>query len=122
MQAYSMDLRKRVLEDSQTGMSAQAVADKYRVSVAWVRRLKQRYRQTGELAPRPPINQRRPRLAEYRDRLADLVRRQPDATLEELREQLGLAVGLSTLWRALEDLKLSFKKKCFTRPNRTART
>ncbi len=79
MQAYSMDLRKRVLEDSQAGLSAQAVADKYRVSVAWVRRLKQRYRETRELAPRPPINQRKPRLAAYRDRLAELVRQQPDA-------------------------------------------
>lgn len=122
MQAYSMDLRKRVLEDSEAGMTAQAVAGKYRVSVAWVRRLKQRYRQSGELGPRPPINQRKPRLTEHRERLAELVRQQPDATLQELREQLGLAVGISTLWRTLEDLKLSFKKKSCTRPNKTART
>ncbi len=36
MHAYSMDLRKRVLLDSETGMKAAEVVAKYRVSVAWV--------------------------------------------------------------------------------------
>ena len=35
MAAYSMDLRMRVLEDSDAGMRADAVAEKYRVSL-WV--------------------------------------------------------------------------------------
>ena len=42
MRAYSMDLRERVLHDSDAGMQAAAVASKYRVSASWVRRLKQR--------------------------------------------------------------------------------
>jgi transposase len=32
-------------------------------------------------------------------------------TLEELRQQLPVVVSVATLWRALRDLKLSFKKK-----------
>ena len=40
MRAYSMDLRERVLHDSDAGMQAAAVASKYRVSASWVRRLK----------------------------------------------------------------------------------
>ena len=61
MAAYSMDLRTRVLRDSAHGMKADAVADKYQVSASWVRRLKQRRRETGEVTPRrqtrwrPPI-------------------------------------------------------------------
>ena len=39
MRAYSMDLRERVLHESDAGMQAAAVASKYRVSAAWVRRL-----------------------------------------------------------------------------------
>ena len=39
MRAYSMDLRERVLHDSDAGMQAAAVASKYRVSASWVRRL-----------------------------------------------------------------------------------
>ena len=44
MRAYSMDLRERVLRDSDAGMKAAAVAVKYHVSASWVRRLKQRRR------------------------------------------------------------------------------
>ena len=53
MKAYSMDLRVRVLADATPGWPTPAVAPKYRVSAAWVRRLKQRRRETGEIAPRP---------------------------------------------------------------------
>jgi transposase len=51
MQAYSMDLRQRVLADCDAGLATAQVATKYRVSPAWVRRLKQRRRQTGQVAP-----------------------------------------------------------------------
>ena len=52
MQAYSMDLRKRVLADSDAGLPTKQVAEKYGVSRTWVRSLKQRRRETGEIAPR----------------------------------------------------------------------
>ena len=47
-----MDLRERALLDSDAGMKAADVAVKYRVSGSWVRLLKQRRRETGEVAPR----------------------------------------------------------------------
>jgi transposase len=52
MKPYSMDLRQRVLEDCDGGLSTLQVAQKYRVSTAWIRRLKQRRRQTGDIQPR----------------------------------------------------------------------
>ena len=52
MRAYSMDLRERALLDSDAGMKAADVAAKYRVSGSWVRLLKQRRRETGDVAPR----------------------------------------------------------------------
>ena len=52
MRAYSMDLRERALLDSDAGMKAADVAAKYRVSGSWVLLLKQRRRETGEVAPR----------------------------------------------------------------------
>ena len=50
--AYSMDLRARVLRDSDAGLPTKDVAEKYTVSVSWVNRVKQRKRETGEIAPR----------------------------------------------------------------------
>ena len=52
MAAYSLDLRTRVLKDSDAGMVSKLVAEKYAVSRAWVDRLKQRRRETGEIARR----------------------------------------------------------------------
>ena len=79
MRAYSMDLRERVLHDSDAGMQAAAVASKYRVSASWVRRLKQRRRETGEVAPRQQRYGRHPVLASQLHTLAALIREQPTA-------------------------------------------
>jgi transposase len=111
MAAYSMDLRTRVLADCDAGMRAEDVAAKYRVSRAWVHRLLQRRRETGEIGPRPQTKFRARRLdGEHEDRLRNLVTAQPDRTLAELREALSTSASLATIWRALERLKLTVKK------------
>ena len=111
MRAYSADLRERVLADSDAGMSSPDVAAKYRVSSSWVRRLKQRRRQTGSIAPMPQRHGPPPKWAPHAERIAESVREAPDATLEEHRARLGLAIGLSTLWLAIKALDLTVKKK-----------
>ena len=60
MRAYSIDLRERLLRDSNAGMKTSAVAVTYHVSAAWVRRLTHRRRATGEVAPRQQRYGRRP--------------------------------------------------------------
>ena len=52
MESYPIEMRKRVLADCDAGMKTRAVALKYRVSESWVRRLKQRRRENGEIAAR----------------------------------------------------------------------
>jgi transposase len=110
MRAYSVDLRGRVLKDCDAGLGTKAVAEKYSVSGAWVRRVKQRRRETGEVAPRPRPR-REPVWAAHADRLRAAVRARPDATLAELRRRLRLAASVTTVWRALRGLGLSLKKK-----------
>ena len=39
--AYSMDLRERVITDSDAGLSSKELAERYHVSRAWVDALKQ---------------------------------------------------------------------------------
>ncbi len=53
MEAYSLDLRKRVLAACDAGQSTKKVAEQFDVSPAWVRRLKQRRREDGSIEPRP---------------------------------------------------------------------
>jgi len=113
MKPYSMDLRQRVLADCDAQMSTEAVAQKYSVSQSWVRRLKQRRREHGEVAPREQRHGPLPswQADGYAEPLRAAVAQTPDATLEEVKERLGLAVAISTLWRACAALGLSFKKK-----------
>ena len=111
MAPYSMDLRTRVLRDSDAGMPSKEVAAKYAVSRAWVDRVKQRRRETGETTPRTQTKFRRRALDAHQEhRLVFLITARPDATLVELREALPTTAALSTLWRAIDRLGLTVKK------------
>jgi transposase len=113
MQAYSMDLRIRVMSDVDDGMGTNAVASKYRVSADWVRKLKRFRRETGHFGPRQQRVSHATKLDDHLEQLQQLVAEKPDATLSELRAALGVAVGQSTIWRALRRLQFTFKKKCY---------
>lgn len=113
--AYSMDLRERVMQDADAGLSTKELAARYRVSVPWVNALKQRRRETGSIAPRKQTKFRHRVLAGQEDRLRALVTAQPDATLAELRDGLKTRAALATIWRELNQLDLTVKK------NRTRR-
>ena len=97
MAAYSMDLRTRVLRDSDAGMASKDVAAKYAVSRAWVDRVKQRRRETGEVTPRRQTAFRRRTLnAHHEQRLVFLITARPDATLAELLDALPTNGGALT--------------------------
>ena len=107
MEAYSLDLRKRVLAACDAGHKTKQVAETFGVSPSWVRRLKQRRRELGTIAPLPPRYGQPPKFTpEDLQRLADLVAEQPDATLAELRERLDLDVTLKSICVRLQQMKL----------------
>jgi transposase len=119
MEAYSMDLRKRVLAACDAGGKTKAVAERFGVSPAWVRRLKQHRRERGgDIAPRTGGGSRGRKID--RDRLAGLVGEQPDATLAELRDRLGVSVTPWAVGKALRELGLTYKKSPSAPPSRTA--
>jgi transposase len=123
MEAYSLDLRKRVLAACDAGHGTRQVARLFKVSPAWVRRLKQRRRELGTIDVLPGRYGRPWKLnADHLRRLSTLVEEHPDATLRELRERLQVDIALSSLCCALQRLKLSLKKKSCMRPSRTAPT
>ena len=121
--AYSMDLRTRVLKDSDAGLSSKELAERYHVSRAWVDALKQRRRETGrDRAAQANEVSRRASWRARSDRLAALVTARPDATLAELREALPTSAGLTTIWRALDQLGLHRQKKRYTPTNNAGLT
>ena len=113
MRAYSLDLRVRVLADCDAGMNTAAVADKYSVSTAWVRRLKQRRANGLGIEPLPGRPGPKPSLSQgaNADQLRQLAQAQPDLSAQEYRDRLGWGCHPTTVWRALRRLGLTFKKK-----------
>jgi transposase len=113
MKAYSQDLRQRILDTVQGGDGTLGqIARRFLVSVSFITRLLQLHRSTGSLEPRPHGGGNPAILGpEDLEQLRELVQKQPDATLEELRQRLGVSCSLMTISRALRKLGLPRKKK-----------
>ena len=124
MNAYSEDLRKKVVEAKECGMPTVEVARTFGMGISSVKRYAKTAREGGSLRPkkspgRPPkADERARRLLE-----ADLQER-PAATLSERREYLssvaGLRVSESTVSRLLRRMGWSRKKDRWVRQNATS--
>src|SRR5689334_18744565 len=113
MTPYSQDLRQRVAETiRRRDGSVREIASRFLVSVSFVTRLLQLHRTAGSVGPRPHGGGNPAVLGpEDLDRLRELIRRQPDATLAECRQRLGLACSPMTTSRALSKLGLPREKE-----------
>ncbi len=124
MKAYSEDLRKKIVEAKERGMSTVEVARTFDVGLSSVKRYAKVAREGGSLRPkrspgrRPKADERAMRLLE-----ADLQER-PAATLSErceyLRSVAGLGVSESTVSRLLRRMGWSRKKDRWERANATS--
>ena len=113
MRPLSDDLRLRIIEavDARDG-SRREIAERFGVDASTITRLLQLRRQTGSLAPRPHAGGTDPTLdADRLQRLRALVRDDPDATLEQLRDRLGIGGSLMIVWRGLKELGITRKRK-----------
>ena len=120
---YSEDLRSRIVAAVEAGMSRNAAARQFAVSVSCVVKLMQHFRRTGTVAPaargkKPYV------LAEHEALVRALVAGRPDMTLDELQQELGergIRVGRSSVNRFLLACGLTLKKSRFMPPSSNGR-
>ena len=126
VQAYSPDLRSRVIKAATSEMSARQAAERFGVGVStaivWVRR----YRQSGEAVARRQGKPRGSRLDAHAGFILGLVEDgTKDISLAEIAARLaserGLTVGITSIWTFLDRHGLTFKKRPPTRRSRSAR-
>ena len=113
MKTVSTDLRERILSsyDAQEG-TREEVAQRYKVSLGMVKKLLQQRRQTGDIAPRHHHSGRKPKILPTHHRaMKRWLKKQPDMTLEELREAVELDCSLPAIHYALVELGLTYKKR-----------
>jgi transposase len=113
MRPLSNDLRQRILDavDHREG-SQRELAERFAVNPSTIVRLLQLRRQTGSAAPRPHGGGTPPTLdPDALERLRQLVRDDPEATLEQYRQRLGIEGSIMIIWRGLKRLGITRKKK-----------
>lgn len=113
MQPLSNDLRQRILDavDNKEG-SRRKLAVRFKVNTSTITKLLRLRRETGSIVPRPHAGGVTPTLDDDAlQRLRKLVEEAPDATLETLRQQMGISGSRMIICRALQKLGLPLKKK-----------
>jgi transposase len=115
-------VRRRIVQLYERGKSTREIAQFFGFCVAAVRRVRQQFRQRGTLEPRTHRSGRRTLLTEERkQRLAELLSAQPDATLDELGARLDRRFRTSTVDLWLRRLGWRYKKNSGRRRAKPAR-
>jgi transposase len=114
MEAYSKKFRAEVLAACDLGELTHDVALRFGVSKAWVRRIKQQRRETGQVAAKT-TRQRTPLWHAWSDWLLTKIEARPDIYLRELQAALhaerGEKVSLQTICNACRALERTRKKR-----------
>lgn len=125
--AYSQDLRDRVIDAvEQEGMSRRAAAARFGVSESAAIKWLQRYEGTGHRRPVGTGGHRPSTVKPHQDFIEAALKDKPDITLEALGQRLwterGVKADTSVLSRFLRREGITFKKRHWSRVNRTAPT
>lgn len=125
MQAYSQDLRDRVLRALERGEGPSAIAARFEVSRIWVYQVRKRWKQSGQRHSLPMGGHRVSRVAGVERQIRDWIEQKPDMTLAELGERLqrehGISLKIPALWHQLNKWGLSLKKNAARQRARTRR-
>ena len=113
--ALSNDLRQRVIEVIDGGLSCRQAAERFGVSassaIRWLDRLK---KQGNVAAKRQGGDRKSGRIEAEASFLLGEVAETPDITLVELQEKLqvrGVSAGIGTLWRFFDRRRITHKKR-----------
>ena len=112
---YSNDLRVRVIQVVESGSAARAAARHFVIGDSTAIRWAKRWRETGSFEAKSNKGQSRSPLKKHEEWLLELVRQEPDLTLEEIQRRLlderQQKAGIGSVWRFFDRHGISFKKK-----------
>lgn len=112
MEAYSIDLRSRIVDAYCAKEGSQAdLANRFKVSERWIQRLLRQFRTTGSIEPLSHGGGRQRIITLDKESvLLKALAETPDATLDELRECCGGNGSHMSIARALKRLDITLKK------------
>ena len=111
--AYSADLRRRVIEEVETGASRREAAEHFAIDPSSAVRWLQCWSDTGRCAPKPRGGSTSA-LEQHAEKILALVGKRPDLTLEEIVAELlklRIRTSKSAVSRFFQRHEITFKKK-----------
>jgi len=128
VEQFSLAQRKRIIELFQSGLEGDDVATILCCSASGARRVWQRFREDGQVGPRPHAGGHAPKLADEQTKqaLVELAAAKPDAFCRELADELetrtGVRVCRQTVGSWLAELGFTRKKSRSSPPSSNGRT
>lgn len=106
---YSEDLRKRVIENYEGGMTKKEITEIFKIGISTLNRWIREYKTTGRMVPKERTKYRQRKFSDAD--LLEYVTQNPSATLKQMSEHFKVKV--SSVWQRLKQLKITRKKKTF---------
>lgn len=124
MKTLSLDIRKRILACyDEKKYTREAIAKRFCVSLGMVKKLIQQRKATGEIGSLYHRAGRKPKITDaHRTGMIAIIKRQPDATLSELRDKLGISCSLVAIHNALAFIGMTYKKRRSEQASKTVKT
>lgn len=111
MNAYSNDLRKRIIDAINNGDKVVDVTKRFSVGVRFVYSLLRRFLDTGSYEAKKRSGGAPRKISPYDEiKIQQIIEKNPNATLEEIKEEAELKVSLATIHRAIKRMNITFKK------------
>ncbi len=111
---YSEDLRQRIVDTVDGGVSRRQAASRYNVSISSAIRYARRWQETGSVRAKVMGAPRRSKLDPHGDWLLALIDEVPDLTLQEIAGRLdverGVRSSIGGLWNFFHRHGISVKK------------
>ncbi len=124
MNAYSADLRKRVIEAIEGGMPRAVAVETFRVSLDTIKRYLKLKQEGRELAPKPSPGRTPKITCEQHPQLEEQLRTRDTAILQEhaelWEERQGVRLSITAMARAIKRLGWTRKKGVWVRASVTS--
>jgi len=124
--AYGLDLRRRVVEAIDGGLSARAAAGRFSIGISTAISWHRQWREHDTLEPGRQGQPKGSKLDDHEAFILGLVEEEKDIALHEIAEKLAVERGVracaSTVWYFFSKRGLTHKKRQAMRPSSSART
>lgn len=112
---YSLDLRRRVVEAIEGGLSSHEAARRFAIGIATAGAWHRLWRRTGEVQPGRQGQPKRSKLDAHEEYILGLIEEEKDISLAEISERLADKRAVSacpaTIWYFFDKRGITFKKR-----------